>query len=170
MIVTAGITAITGNSGDDYRAGVNTEGVSVVPALGATPTNATLVMWSTAQAQLTAMGYSLSMKEESYPSDGTSPLRASIWIKLGEPTVRLTDTYPAEFGMFRVDTVSFGSTPGYSEFWCSNRDSELDFSVAASIYAAKLERAEVVAGIDRPTKNDDTGYSGVEGYASCWMG
>jgi hypothetical protein len=170
MIVTAGITAIVGGNGNGCQAGANAEGISVVPALGAAPTNATLVMWSTTQAQLTAMGYSLSMKEESYPSDGTRPLHASLWLKRGEPTIRLTDSYPAESDTFRVDTVSFGGTLGYSEFWCSNRNSDLDFSVAASIYAAKLERAEVVAGIDRPTTNDDTVYAGVKGYSSCWMG
>lgn len=169
-LVTAGMAVVVGNSGDAYRADMNVQGVSAVPALGAAPTNATLAMWLTPEAQLTELGYFLSMKEEGYSEDGTRPIHASIWLKRGEPTVRLTDSYPAEPDSFRVDTVSFGNTVGYSEFWCNNRNPDLDFSVTSSIYAAKLERAEVLAGVDRPVKNDDTGYFNVEGYASCWMG
>ncbi len=128
-----------------------------------------LVMWQGAESQLRELDYRLVSKEETFLTDSRS-VHSSTWMKMGEPTVKLTDGYPAEPGVFRVDTISFASTPGYVEFWCSNRDpAVLDFNVDSSINAAKAERAEVIAGTDKPGRDDTTGYDGVEGYSSCWM-
>jgi hypothetical protein len=98
-----------------------------------------------------------------YSSDAGRFVNQELWVK-GSLRVHLTDLSGP--GVFGIDTVSFGATGSYGQFWCVGSDGN---QLNAALTSMTAERNAVLNGTDKPLANPSTGNYEVSLHAWCFM-
>lgn len=126
----------------------------------------------TIQDQLHRQGYARTGTMQTDSSDAHRTIKGEIWMVANDhtrPVVFLTDAYPGYPGTFVIDSVSYGPTDGFGQFWCVPPRLTDATNVAVTLSAAYQTRQAILKGESAPVSSDVPGTDKVLAATICYM-